>query len=178
MTYRERLDLNAGDPLVTSDLKEQVTEATSLAGIYDYRPGVLPDNLAELAWAGAEESHVIIPGVREDPWFDPFIKYIGKGKCVAAILTVNAPPTKVHVDDWTGVGNKPNVFTCLLTFVKGTFEGGEYTLVDYGLGFDLQDRDLLIAASNLRHGNTPRTGEDYKRLTVLLAIEDALSDDI
>lgn len=174
MTYRPRTDLHLGDLLVDYDRErlDVITEAFSVDGVCDYRPGA-GAALADAAWSKIEEGGSMFLPTDDsalDPFFAPFVKAAGGKNCYAAITTLNGPPTPVHVDNWTDEGNRDDRWTALFIYRRGELQGGEYALVDHRLAFDLSDGDLLLSRTDIRHGNLPRTGTG-DRLAVLLCID-------
>ena len=86
---------------------------------------------------------------------------------VFSTVTVNMDwQTAVHQDrgDFTGgFGN-------LVALRSGNFTGGHFVIVKWGVGFDLQNGDLLLADVHQWHGNTPIIKQDPKARRISLVM--------
>jgi hypothetical protein len=72
-------------------------------------------------------------------------------------VTVNKNwQTSVHKD----VGDFKEGFGNLVALRKGKYIGGHFVVVRWGVGFDLQNGDLLLVDVHQWHGNTPIIKED------------------
>lgn len=146
-----------------------IREPFELEGQIIFRPGAAA-SLRRYAWAEREQTHAWLPGERPDPFYTRFVELAGQGEAVCATMAMNRVPTHIHTDDWSGAGNRSDRWTALICYREGDFSGMEYVLVDYQLAFDLQDGDLLLSRTDLRHGNLPVHG-DYQRLSLVMCLE-------
>ncbi len=75
---------------------------------------------------------------------------------VFTTVTVNKNwQTAVHKD----VGDFKGGFGNLVALRKGFFKGGHFVVVRWGVGFDLQNGDILLVDVHQWHGNTPIVAE-------------------
>jgi len=89
------------------------------------------------------------------------------GDTAFTTLTVNKNwQTAVHKDQ----GDYRFGFGNLLALRKGTFSGGWLCLPRWGIGFDLQNGDLLLMDVHQWHGNTPIVLEDKNAVRLSLVM--------
>jgi hypothetical protein len=82
-------------------------------------------------------------------------------------LTVNKNyPTAVHKD----AGDFKEGFGNLVALRKGKYEGCYFTFVRWGVGFDMQNGDLLMCDVHEWHGNTPMVAENKKVVRLSLVM--------
>jgi hypothetical protein len=82
-------------------------------------------------------------------------------------VTVNRNwQTAVHTDK----GDFENGFGNLVVLRKGRYTGGHFVMPKWGVAFDLQNCDLLLADVHQLHGNTPihKIDEDAKRVSLVM----------
>lgn len=86
---------------------------------------------------------------------------------VFTTVTVNKNwQTAVHKD----VGDFKEGFGNLVAIRKGTFTGGYFVLPRWGVGFDLQNGDLLMVDVHQWHGNTPIIKDDPSAIRLSLVM--------
>lgn len=82
-------------------------------------------------------------------------------------LTVNKNyPTAVHKD----AGDFKGGFGNLVALRKGKFDGCFFTFVRWGIGFDMQNGDLLMCDVHEWHGNTPMEKGDKNAIRLSLVM--------
>lgn len=82
-------------------------------------------------------------------------------------ITVNKNwQTAVHKDS----GDFKDGFGNLVALRKGSFIGGHFVLPRWGVGFDLQNGDLLLVDVHQWHGNTPIIKENPKAIRLSLVM--------
>lgn len=82
-------------------------------------------------------------------------------------VTVNKNwQTAVHKDK----GDFENGFGNLIALRAGEFKGGYFVLPKWGVGFDLQNGDLLLTDVHQWHGNTPIHNVDPKAVRISLVM--------
>lgn len=82
-------------------------------------------------------------------------------------ITINKNyETAVHKDS----GDFKGGFGNLVALRKGTYTGCYFTLVRWGIGFDMQNGDLLMVDVHQWHGNTPmiKHDDDATRLSLVM----------
>lgn len=82
-------------------------------------------------------------------------------------VTVNKNwQTAVHQD----AGDFKGGFGNLVALRKGQFDGGIFVVAKWGVGFDLQNGDLLLVDVHQWHGNTPivKQSKDATRLSLVM----------
>lgn len=82
-------------------------------------------------------------------------------------VTVNKNwQTALHTD----AGDFEKGFGNLVVLRKGKYTGGYFVLPKWGVAFDLQNCDLLLADVHQLHGNTPihKIDEDAKRISLVM----------
>lgn len=92
--------------------------------------------------------------------------FVIKGTAFTTVTVNKNWQTAVHKDagDFTGgFGN-------LVALRKGTFSGGYFVLVKWGVGFDLQNGDILLVDVHQWHGNTPIIKDDPKAVRLSLVM--------
>lgn len=174
---RKRHSVVPGLPVPPGVIDEVPTEAGTWVDedsgewVATYRPGAaLPlrstamDLRYETVTGGSPET---FPSQLQ-PWVD--LAACGYG--CAGLITTDMPETPVHIDSWTQEGLVDGRSTCLCVYREGTFTGGEYVLAEYGLAFDMQDGDLLLAPTQVLHGNAPRVGSGYHRIVVIFCLSE------
>lgn len=86
---------------------------------------------------------------------------------VFTTVTVNKNwQTAVHKDK----GDFREGFGNLTALRKGTFTGGHFVLVRWGVGFDMQNGDVLFTNVHEWHGNTPIIKDDPKAVRLSLVM--------
>lgn len=82
-------------------------------------------------------------------------------------VTVNKNwQTAVHQDK----GDYREGFGNLVALRKGRYTGGHFVVVKWGVGFDLQNGDILLADVHQWHGNTPINKIDAKAIRLSLVM--------
>lgn len=82
-------------------------------------------------------------------------------------VTVNKNwQTAVHKD----AGDFKEGFGNLVAIRRGDFHGGHFVLVRWGVGFDLQNGDLLLVDVHQWHGNTPIIKDNPKAVRLSLVM--------
>jgi hypothetical protein len=82
-------------------------------------------------------------------------------------VTVNQNwQTAVHKDS----GDFKEGFGNLVALRKGTFTGGYFVVVRWGVGFDLRNGDLLMVDVHQWHGNTPIVKDDKNAIRLSLVM--------
>jgi hypothetical protein len=82
-----------------------------------------------------------------------------------AYVISDTPFTTLTVNNtWAGgyhrdAGDYKPGFGVMCVLRRGTYRGGEIVLPAYGVGVDLQDRDVILFDVHEVHGNTPIVGE-------------------
>jgi uncharacterized protein YdbL (DUF1318 family) len=90
-------------------------------------------------------------------------------------ITVNKNwQTAVHKDK----GDFAEGFGNLVALRKGKYLGGHFVVVRWGVGFDLQNGDLLLVDVHQWHGNTPIIKDNGKvvRLSLVMYYREAMKD--
>lgn len=92
--------------------------------------------------------------------------FVIKGTVFTTVTVNKNWQTAVHQD----AGDFKGGFGNLVAIRKGTFSGGYFVLVKWGVGFDLQNGDILLVDVHQWHGNTPIILDDPKAVRLSLVM--------
>ncbi len=92
--------------------------------------------------------------------------FVIKGTSFSTVTVNKNWQTAVHKDE----GDFKDGFGNLVAIRKGMYTGGYFTLVRWGVGFDLQNGDILLTDVHQWHGNTPMVYEDKNTVRLSLVM--------